>query len=83
LPRFAHYISEPREVVSGKWGDPSEGWVPGVYYARGTAADASGITVQVVALPHYLVAALRLALPAGRTVAGLKSRRFGEGLCRR
>jgi hypothetical protein len=82
-PRFAHYIAEPREVVPGKWGDPKEGLIPGVHYARGTAADASGITVQVVALPHYFVAALTLALPAGRAVAGLRSRRFAKGLCLR
>ena len=78
-PRFTHRTSEPRQVVPGAWADLADGAIPGVHYARETAAGGTGTTVEVIALPHYLLTALALALPAARTLGALRSRRFRFG----
>jgi hypothetical protein len=88
---FSHRTFEPRDLDAGVWADVAERSVPGLHYSAGVASgpfanQARGpapVYIRVLVLPHYLPAALALALPAVRLIWRVRRRRFVQGACRR
>jgi hypothetical protein len=80
-PPFVHRTFEPRDLDAGAWADLAARSLPGVHYLQGPAARTTGVYMRVLTLPHYLLAALALTLPAARFVRRVRTRRGTNGVC--